>query len=237
MIGGLLGLGAALSDAVIGAWSCTSETANCNPGGSRIRWEGRLFDSVGRPGARVPLTVDFVSVNEHPDVTTRTDAEGRFCFRWPREQAPADVRVGYVTARGRRDPRFANGAPLDPAAHDPQLEAGRVPAVSARAVVLTPNRYLVSDPSVFLNYRDWDAQLDATPHCEQTAAPPWYRQEGALGNWRSVLVIAVGLFAFVGGLVGLPFRRRRGGYWIAGLVMTSGVASVVAFFLAWGPRI
>jgi hypothetical protein len=186
---------------------------------------------------RVPISVDFVSVNRHPDVTTRTDAEGRFCFRWPKERVPAYVRVGDVTAAGRRDPRFADRSALDPAAHDTRIETGRAPPVSARAVVITPNRYLVSEPAVFVNYRDWRARSDAKSNCEQMDAPPWYRQEGALGNWRSVLVIVLGLGAFGGGLIGALLRRRRVISWLGPAVLTSGLASVVALVIVWGLRL
>ena len=236
LVGGLLGLGAALSGAFVGALTCTSETSSCGPGGPAIRWQGRLFDSAGRLAAHVPVTVDFATASARPDVIVRTDRLGRFCFRWPRELVPAYVQVGDVTAAGRADPRFVSGIALDPAAHDPRIESGRAPPVSARAVVLTPNRYLVSDTTVFVNYRDWRADVDARKACAATAAPPWYQEEGALGNWRSVLVIALGLCAFGAGGIGLIFRRHGTGRFLAPVALASGIASIVALVVVWGPH-
>jgi hypothetical protein len=108
--------------------------------------------------------------------------------------------------------------------------------VSARAVVLTPNRYLVSDPTVFVNYRDWRADVDARQGCEQTAGPAWYRQEGALHNWRSVLVIVLGLCAVAAGGIGLLLRRRGANTRLGRGALVSGIASVVVFLIVWGPR-
>lgn len=220
LLGALLGLGSALTGAFIGALECTSETSSCVRGGADERWRGRVFDLGGHPAIAAPVVVDF-GVAPSP-IRLRTDTQGRFCFRWPRVLVSGTVELlgvgGVAAERDTRAARVAGGAPA-----------------GARAVLITPNGYLEAGGSLVADYEDW-READEPANCGSPPGPPWYQREGALGNWRSVLVIALGLFAFAVSIVGLVLRRRGLGRTLTVPALVLGVAAVVAFEIVWGSQ-
>lgn len=221
LLGALLGLGSALSGAFFGALECTGETSNCVRGGADVRWRGRVFDLRGHAVVAAPIAVDF-GVAPSP-VRVRTDTQGRFCFRWPRVLVAGSVGLGAVgPVAPERDARAARVAASAPA--------------GARAVLITPNRGLQSGGAFAVDYADW-RPADESTNCRRPPAPPWYQREGALGNWRSIFVIAVGLIAFAVSIAGLALRRRRRGAALLVPVLILGIAAVMAFEIVWGPHL
>jgi hypothetical protein len=234
----LLGAGATLANVGVGGVNCSGDASYCAYDRHVVRWEGRLFDPLGRPGAHVAVSFDFGSVAGASQVRTRTDAAGRFCVLWPPERVVAGVTPGAVAGSGRADARFARGAALDPVAHDPDVLPPPVgPPVEARVVLLTNNRLLDGGvgSGVFANYRDWRQDLDSPRHCEDRGGPPWYRRDGAFGNWRSLLAIGIGLLACATALVGLALRRRHAAGRLVPASLFLGVAAVAAFIVVWAP--
>jgi hypothetical protein len=237
LLGLFLGLGATLNDVVLGGFNCQSETAYCADGGTSYRWEGRVFDAEGRSGRHVVVGLDFGSVHGGPDVRTRADEAGRFCVLWPGERLVASAEAGAFVGTGRRDPRFAGGKALDPAAYDPYEPRPPPPAtltVRYRAVLMTNNHLLEGGRGVFANRRDWSRRSDSPRHCHATAGPPWDRRDDSFGNWRSVGALAIGLLASATAVVGLLVRRRRVGATLAAAASVLGVAAVVATAVVWG---
>lgn len=237
VLGALLGFGATLADLGVGALNCSGDASACAYDRDDVRWEGRVFDPAGRSQARVPLSFDFGSVRgTSDDVRTRTDAAGRFCVLWPPERVVARVTPGGLAPSGGPDPRFAHQAALDPAASDPNVSPPPVgPPVRARVVLLTNNRLLDGGlgSGVFTNYRDWRRDVDSPSHCEHVGGPPWYRRDGALGNWRSLLAIGVGLLACATALIGLTLRGRRATARLASASLLLGIAAVAGFAVVW----
>jgi hypothetical protein len=238
VIGAALGLVATLADVGAGGINCSGDASYCAEGKPDVRWEGRLFDPRGVPGASARVSLDFGSVPGDSGVRTRADALGRFCVLWSRERVVARVSTGPILGSGKPDPRFARGRALEPAAHDPDVRPPPTgPPVAAKAVLLTNNRLLdgAIGSGLFANYRDWDQGRDSPRGCHETAGPPWNRRDGALGNWRSLSALCVGLLALSVALIGLALRRRRAGAWVGPVSAFLGVAAVVAFAIVWGP--
>ena len=186
-----------------------------------MRWRGRVFNLRGHALVAVPIAVDF-GVAPSP-VRLRTDTEGRFCFRWPRVLVTGSVGLGAVgTVAPKRDARAARVAARGPA--------------GARAILITPNRYLRSGPDLAVDHADW-RPADEPAECARVPEPSWYQREGALGNWRSILVIAIGLLAFVVSIAGLVLSRRGLSGRLPFVAVVLGVAAVVAFGVVWGPHV
>lgn len=215
----LLNLGAA-------ALACSTENSYC--AGSPRLWRGRVY-GVNRAPVRA-ATVLYTFASEQPrgiplgrEVEVATDAAGRYCLRWPSEKVTAALRVVGVVAGDTPDPRLQTLA-IDtrgPIIVTPDAASGLVAAPG------TPGGRQVYVPVIS---HPWNPATDATSRCIERN-PPWYRREGLIVNWRSLLVFALGAVAVGLGVLSLVPSGAR-------LALSTGAAgtgalAAILFVLIW----
>jgi hypothetical protein len=224
---------ALLTNLVVASVACGFDTETCAHGPVE-RWQGRFFDAAGRP-IRGRLSITFPSQPDDADpVMVATDRAGRFCVRWPSENAVAvgEVHPGAVAAP-TRDARV-------------ERELARFgyssvkPAVVAVVDVRGPVRFTSYHPDTPSTREvgtstDW-LPADGRPDCVTPAVEPaWYDVEGVEQNWRVRVVTWISVAAFVAVVLASIAGRSRFGarlFWVA---TVTSAGSALACALVWLP--
>jgi hypothetical protein len=184
-----------LANYASGSSACGTENSGCTQSPVRL-WLGRVLTAEGGPvaGARVQYYFDSnrpKTSNRSTPVTVVSDAQGRYCLRWPTEASSVPVAV-------------------------PARPAGRqLVVVSPDASGQPGGAYLIEghvDPNVTVTNRGWRPAADATDACV-TRSPPWNllsivlalagagrRRSTAIGRWAtpaSAALAATGALLYV----------------------------------------
>jgi hypothetical protein len=201
-----------------GSAACGVENAGCARAGASRLWLGRVLTEAGQPLAGAEVEYYFASGQpsgsplEKPLVAV-SDAEGRYCVRWPAETA-----LAYVAVR----------VPSEQAVVLVSPDASAYPGAS----------YLIANSGqrdLTVTSRGWDATADVTGHCV-SASPAWYRVDDVKSNWRYRLLLYLPLLGLVLTVAGI-LARRRGvpavGRWAASGGTAVATAGAVLYVLVW----
>jgi hypothetical protein len=184
LIAGAMAVAAAVLvvNAFTAGLTCGVDTSYCALGGKPHEWRGLVLTADGRPVAGATVRYRFESNRPRGRlVRVVSDAQGRYCLRWPRERITADVSVG--ANRGQAAVIVSPEAALPVIAGEGGIRVAATP---------------------------WDPVGDAAAEC-LVASPPWYRVDDLKENWRYELIKWVSVLALATGLVAavLPGRLRH----------------------------
>lgn len=202
---------------------CGTENSGC-AGNPRL-WHGRVFAPNGAPAERASVLFYFESVqpSQGPQTPIRagTDRGGRYCLRWPAEKSLATIRAQITRAAARPDPRLVG-------------HAGQ----ATESIIITPDPVggafvlHTRQPASLVLSALWEPGTDQTRRCVEHN-PPWYRRQGLLGNWRSLLLIALGLLALALGVVARIAPGGEVARNVARIAGTTALAGAALFVLVW----
>lgn len=207
---------------------CNSDTSSCAIAGQDQTWAGRVFTDTGEPAANALVKFEFGSMelsgHERKPIYVRTDAIGRYCLHWPKEQAAAYVEpVGVLQGGGSVDPRLAqvaqqtNGWLILPAPTGVEADA---PSGSAGTVVRSTSLPV------------WTIDDQAAACSDQS--PPWYRFDAVGTNWRLELINYLALTSIPLAIAGAFLRRRPVGQPLAAGALGMAATAAVFWILTLG---